>query len=156
MSRAAAAAAWAPRAGIAVLAAAILIGPLWAPEGFSWIRHTTSEQAGQGQAGAWIIRTGFAAYGLGVLVAAGSDRHGRPPVRAALAMFGLGLLAAALWSNAPVAPGLPADPREDWLHSVASGVVGTAFAWPAPPGSPGAAATGWPGPDCWSPSRCRC
>ncbi len=46
----------------------------------------------------------------------------------ALSVFGAGLVATAIWSNAPIVPGLAADVHEDWLHSVASGLVGTAFA----------------------------
>ncbi len=49
-------------------------------------------------------------------------------VRGALALFGLGLIGTAIWSNAPILANLPTDIYEDWLHSVASGVVGTAFA----------------------------
>ena len=74
------------------------------------------------------MRAGFVAYGAGVAVAAMADRRRRPLVRAALFDFGLGLLAAAIWSNAPIIEGVPSDLREDWLHSVASGVVGTSFA----------------------------
>lgn len=62
------------------------------------------------------------------MLAAVVDRHTRPFVRAALFGFGVGLLGAAIWSNAPILADLPADYREDWLHSIASGVVGTAFA----------------------------
>ena len=74
------------------------------------------------------MRAGFVAYGLGTLSAALSDWPPRSVVRGALALFGLGLIGTAIWSNAPILPNLPADMHEDWLHSVASGVVGTAFA----------------------------
>ncbi len=37
-------------------------------------------------------------------------------------------MGTAVWSNAPILPDLPADMHEDWLHSVMSGIVGTAFA----------------------------
>lgn len=79
--------------------------------------------------GAWIMRAGFVAYGLGTFSAALSDwPPPRSMVRGALALFGLGLIGAAIWSNAPILPNLLADMHEDWLHSVASGIVGTAFA----------------------------
>lgn len=107
---------------------AILVGPLWSPEGYSWIGHTTSEQAGQHMPGAAIMRAGFVAYGAGTLAAALIAFRPRPVVKAALALFGLSLIATAIWSNAPILPGLPSDLHEDWLHSVASGIVGTAFA----------------------------
>jgi Protein of unknown function (DUF998) len=78
--------------------------------------------------GAWIMRAGFIAFGLGTLAAASSDWRRRPLVRGALALFGLGLMGTAIWSNAPILPDLPADMDEDRLHSLASGVVGIAFA----------------------------
>lgn len=114
--------------GVAVIVVAMLVGPAAAPDGFSWLRHSTSEQAGQHLPGAWIMRAGFVAYGLSVVAAACLDRATRPWTRAALLVFGLGLIGAAIWSNAPILPDLPADMHEDWLHSVASGVVGSAFA----------------------------
>jgi hypothetical protein len=63
-----------------------------------------------------------------VIVAAVLDWGRRTTVRAALAVFGVGLVATAIWSNAPIVSDAQADMFEDLLHSVASGVVGTAFA----------------------------
>lgn len=114
--------------GIVIILTAMVIGPLFSPSEFSLLRHTTSEQAGQHMRGAWIMRSGFAAYGLATFAAAFRDRATRPMVRGALALFGSGLVGTAIWSNAPIVPELPADMQEDYLHSVASGVVGLAFA----------------------------
>jgi hypothetical protein len=74
------------------------------------------------------MRIGFVAYGLGTLLAALLNWSARPFVRAALAVFGLGLVGTAIWSNASILPNVLSDLHEDWLHSVASGIVGTAFA----------------------------
>ncbi|MFL0357301.1 DUF998 domain-containing protein [Erythrobacter sp. GH1-10] len=115
-------------AGIAIIVCAMLFGPMLSPPEFNWQAHSTSEQAGQHMDGAWIMRAGFVAYGLGVVIAAAMLWRENPWVNGALFCFGGGLLATAIWSNAPVVPGLPADMHEDWLHSIASGVVGTAFA----------------------------
>nr|TFG53149.1 MAG: DUF998 domain-containing protein [Hyphomicrobiales bacterium] len=114
--------------GIVVIAIAMIVGPIFSPSEFSWLRDSTSEQASQHLPGAWIMRMGFVAYGLGTLSAALSDWPPHSIVRGALALFGLGLIGTAIWSNAPILPNVPADMHEDWLHSVASGVVGTAFA----------------------------
>jgi hypothetical protein len=114
--------------GISIIVLAILIGPLFSPPEFSWIQHSTSEQAGQHMTGAWIMRFGFIGYGAATLTAALVDWSSRPFVRAALALFGLGLLGTAIWSNTSILPGVSSDIHEDWMHSVASGVVGTAFA----------------------------
>jgi hypothetical protein len=120
--------AWFAVSGIAAMLLAIALGPNFSPPEFSWLRHSTSEQAGQGMAGAWIMRVGFVIYGLGTLLAAIADWSKRTFVRAGLALFGLGLTGTAIWSNASIVPGALSDMHEDWLHSVASGIVGTAFA----------------------------
>jgi Protein of unknown function (DUF998) len=114
--------------GIAIMIAAMVLGPVLSPPQFSWLQHTTSEQAGQLMPGAWAMRLGFAAYGFATICAAVLGGRNRPLVSLALAVFGLGLIGAAIWSNAPILPDLPVDIDEDWLHSIASGVVGTAFA----------------------------
>jgi Protein of unknown function (DUF998) len=114
--------------GVAGMSAAMLLGPVLSPPVFEWVRHTTSEQASQHLPGAWAMRFGFIAYGLGVLCSAAIGWRTRPLVRVALAVFGLGLVGAALWSNAPIMAGVPPDLEEDRLHSIASGVVGTGFA----------------------------
>lgn len=114
--------------GVGLILAAMLAGPAFSPPEFDWLRHSTSEQAAQNQSGAWIMRAGFVAYGLCTALAALSDWRRRPLVRAALLVFGIGLIGTAIWSNAPIVPDLPADLTEDFYHSVASGVVGTAFA----------------------------
>lgn len=114
--------------GIAAMVMAMFIGPIFSPPEFFWIVHSTSEQAGQQLDGAWIMRCGFVGYGLGTLLAALNDRATRPLVRSALVLFGLGLIGTAIWSNASILPDFPSDMTEDWVHSVASGVVGTAFA----------------------------
>lgn len=114
--------------GISVMLAAMILGPALSPPEFGWIGHTTSEQAAQGSPGAWAMRAGFVAYGAGTALSAVLDWRTRPLMRLALAVFGLGLIGTALWSNAPILTGVPADLHEDWLHSVASGVVGTGFA----------------------------
>lgn len=114
--------------GIAIMVVAMLIGPFFSPPEFSWITHSTSEQAGQQLSGAWLMRVGFVGYGLGTLLAALNDWPTRSLVRSALVLFGFGLIGTAIWSNASILPDAPSNMNEDWMHSVASGVVGTAFA----------------------------
>lgn len=105
------------------------LGPQLSPPQFDWVIHSTSEQAGQGMPGAWAMRAGFVAYGFAIAAASLLEWRPAPLARLALGGFGLGLIATAIWSNAPIEAGLPADMREDHFHSIASGVVGTAFAF---------------------------
>lgn len=115
--------------GVAIITVAFLVGPLFSPSEFSWLRHSASEQASQQLEGAWIMRVGFVAYGLSTFAAALWDMRTRPVVRVALVCFGLAMIATAVWSNASILPDVSSDMREDVIHSIASGVVGTAFAF---------------------------
>jgi hypothetical protein len=114
--------------GIGVILGAVIFGPLLSPPEFSWIHHSTSEQASQQLPGAWIMRAGFVTYGVSTLLAAIVRPRMCPFVRGALIAFGIGLIGTAIWSNASILPGVVSDMREDLLHSIASGIVGTAFA----------------------------
>lgn len=114
--------------GIAIIIVAIVLGHLFSPPEFSWVQHSTSEQAGQAMPGAWIMRIGFFAYGAGTVFAALLDWRNRVWVRTALVVFGAGLIATGLWSNASILSEVLSDMDEDNMHSIASGVVGTAFA----------------------------
>jgi hypothetical protein len=68
--------------GISIVVIAILVGPYFSPPEFSWLHHSTSEQAGQHMTGAWIMRAGFVGYGLATMAAALADWNARPFVRA--------------------------------------------------------------------------
>lgn len=114
--------------GVFLIVSAMVAGPFLSPDGFSVLRHSTSEQAGQMMEGAWLMRAGFVAFGSLTILAAGMDFFRRPFVRAALVVFGAGLVGAAIWSNASILPDAVSDMDEDRLHSIASGIVGTAFA----------------------------
>ncbi len=69
---------WIASCGIALILLAMLIGPFFSPAEFSWLRHSTSERAGQHLPGAWMMRAGFVAYGLAALIAAVIDWRVRP------------------------------------------------------------------------------
>ena len=113
--------------GIAVFATAALVAPFLSHPDYSSIRHTVSQLAGQAMPGAWMMRAGFWAFGLGTLAAAVVTLRREPAVSAALAVFGAAMAAAALWSNLPIDPALGGDAAEDRAHSIAASVMGFAF-----------------------------
>ena len=115
-------------AGVTAIVVAMLVAPYLSLPIYSSMAHSTSELAGQNMPAAWIMRAGFLAYGGSVVLAGGLSLAACPPRRAALIGFGLAMIATAVWSTAPIDPGLPADMAEDRLHSIASGAVGAAFA----------------------------
>ena len=114
--------------GIFVMIVAALIGPYVSHAEYSQISHTTSELAGQGVPNAWIMRLGFAAYGLGTALAALSILRRAPLLAMALILFGVGLLGASIWSSATFPPAPGTNQTEDAWHSYFSSAIGIAFA----------------------------
>jgi hypothetical protein len=58
-------------AGLLLISALMLgFAPLMMEDSYNWIRHTTSESAGQMVEGAWFARTGFVIYGITVILIA--------------------------------------------------------------------------------------
>ncbi len=114
--------------GIGAMVVAVLVGPFVSHPGFSSVRHSTSELAGQNMPNAWITRAGFVLYGLSVAVPGTCLLRPRPALGLCCLVFGIGLVGTAIWSASLIDMSLGFDRREDVLHSVFSGVVGAAFA----------------------------
>jgi hypothetical protein len=116
-------------AGIAAIIAAVVLGPFFSDPNYSSLSNTLSELAGQNMPAAWIMRLGFVAFGLSVIVAvvlrfrALSIAVGLP-----LVGFGAAMIAAAIWSNLPIDADLGGSREEDTLHSVAASAMGFCFA----------------------------
>lgn len=116
------------RGGVLIIAAAIVLGPAFSHADYSSITHTVSELAGQNMPSAWIMRSGFAAFGAACALAAILTWRAAPVERSALALFGAGLIASAIWSHMHIIPALGGNLAQDTRHSFAAGVVGTGFA----------------------------
>lgn len=104
---------------------ALAAAPLVLPSDFSPIAHTTSESAGQGIPGAWLPRTGFVLFGVGVLAAL--PRRGGRIGAGCHGLFGVAMLVVAGWSSRSWRDG-PYDGTEDLVHSVGATAMGFAFA----------------------------
>lgn len=107
----------------------LFLAPLAMPRGYSWLSHAISESAAQGLNDAWIARLGMFSFGLAVLWLALFRKQiwyvGVYGMQLAFAVFMLG---ASTFSHRPWIVGVPWDPREDFLHSVAATGMGFAFA----------------------------
>lgn len=110
-------------------ALALALAPTLMPTSYSWLSQTTSESAAQSLQGAWMARLGFLLFGLAVfwLSATTETRWGRWGSKFNGA-FGVLMVAAAVFSHRPFATGVPFDPIEDLLHSLAATLMGFAFA----------------------------
>jgi len=113
--------------GIYCIIFAMLVGPFIAPAGFNWIKHTTSQQAGQLVAGAWLMRLGFVAFGLGILFDSTTRLRAREWQNSLFWFFGLSMVLVAVFSHRPIDPSLVYDMSDDWLHSFFATVMGFAF-----------------------------
>jgi hypothetical protein len=114
--------------GVVAFISAATLGPLVSHPDYSSLAHTTSELAGQGMPNAWIMQSGFAAFGLCTALAATIRLRDRPYTTAPLIVFGMAMMAAAIWSNAPIDRAVAHSIREDAFHSIAASLMGVAFA----------------------------
>ncbi len=124
-----------PRAATGVIgllvisAVAVLLAPLAMPESYSWVKHTTSESAAQGVAGAWVARVAFVTFGFAVLALATISRHRWGLAGTAChSAFGVLMIAAAVFSTRSWIPEASFNRTEDTLHSIAASAMGLAFA----------------------------
>jgi hypothetical protein len=76
---------------------------------------------------AWIMRTGFAAFGGGTAITALLMARRNPLRSLALLVFGLGMIATAIWPHNPILPELGSNAADDHAHSIAASTVGMAF-----------------------------
>ena len=113
--------------GVFIIVSAIVFGPLFAHPGFDWVAHTTSQQAGQMVQGAWLMRLGFVAFGLGVLLDALPDLRRGQYENGLFVFFGVSMVLVAVFSHKPLDPTLFYDVTDDLLHSVFATLMGFAY-----------------------------
>lgn len=106
----------------------LVIAPLALPDSYSVVEHTNSEAGAQATEGAWLARTGFLLFGLGVFCLSIVKRDWPMSVRYLHGLFGLAMIAAAAYSHRPTLDDVDYDRVEDMLHSVAATGMGFAFA----------------------------
>ena len=120
--------------GIAVClsasALALAVAPLFMPEGYSWVIHTTSESAAQGVDTAWIARLGFLLFGLGVIWLTAERRVAWKQWATAFhAGFGSFMVATAVFSTRSWDAAMAYNPVEDAFHSATATLLGFCFAF---------------------------
>lgn len=115
--------------GLALSAALLAAAPLFLPDSYSVITHTTSESAAQGVPWAWVARSGLMLFGVSALLMATEPAVTRSALaKWSFGFFGLCLALSAVASTRPWIEGAPFDPLEDAVHSVAATAMGFAFA----------------------------
>lgn len=112
-----------------VSVACLILAPGVLTDEYSVLSHTTSEAAAQATQGAWLARTGFFLFGLGVFWLSIYRRNWAASARFLHGSFGVLMIAAAVYSHRPVVDGASYDHFEDFLHSIAASGMGFAFAF---------------------------
>lgn len=119
-----------PLVALAGSLVAFALAPTILDDSYSWVRHTSSEAAGQSVDGAWATRASFLLFGMAILwLAYAAAGRWRQPATALHVTFGGCLLAVSAFSARPWDHELPYDRAEDLLHSVGATVMGFAFAF---------------------------
>jgi hypothetical protein len=111
---------------ICLLASALLlaVAPHVLGTEYDWRTRTISESAAQNTENGWIARSGFALYGLAVLVYSLSSPL---PAKLRYLPFGVSMILVAIWSNRPYLDNRTFDALESSLHSLAAALVGMSF-----------------------------
>lgn len=117
--------------GVIVALTAIIVGPYFTAPGYSSVGNAISELGAQATPNAWIMNTGFVAYGLGVLVDAIRRLRTAPLVAVAFMVFGLAMCLNAVFSHRPIDHAIPYDVRADEFHSLFATAVGISFTFGA-------------------------
>lgn len=100
--------------------------PFFSEEGYSILKHTTSELGGQNTKNSFIMNISFILLGLSSIIEGGIYLKGFLMHRVLLILFGLSLIGAGVFSHMPIYDG-PYSQREDYYHSIASSLTGFTF-----------------------------
>jgi hypothetical protein len=114
--------------GIGTFVLAAAVAPFVSHPAYSSLTHTVSELAGQSMPHAWIMRTGFVAFGGAVLAVALAGLRGMPSVNGALCLLAAGMIGSAVWSHVPIPEVGGGSRTQDDLHTLAASLMGVGFA----------------------------
>lgn len=112
-------------AGLLLSVAAFALSPLLMPASYSWMAHTLSQAASQGQEGGWLSRVGFLLAGLTILRLTSPDVVDWMPIaRHVHRLSGTLVLAAIAFTDRSWDASAPYDRVENIIHSaVATGIA---------------------------------
>lgn len=116
-------------AGLVLSATAFALSPLLMPDSYSWIAHTLSQAASQGQEGGWLSRVGFLLAGLTILRLTSIDVVDWMPIaRHVHRTTGLLVLAAVAFTDRSWDVTAPYDRVENIIHSAVATLICITFA----------------------------
>ncbi|MDY0234985.1 MAG: DUF998 domain-containing protein [Gudongella sp.] len=101
--------------------------PFFTAEGYSIIKHTTSELGAQNTPNSWIMNLAFFAMGFACIIEAIIYLKGYLIQKIILIIFGVALIAAGVFSHMPIDRSIDFSLNEDYYHSIASSLTGFSF-----------------------------
>lgn len=114
--------------GLLMSATAFAFSPMLMPSSYSWIAHTLSQAAAQGQDGGWLSRLGFLLAGLAILRLTLSDVvDWMPLARQAHRITGALMLAAIAFADRSWDVTAPYDRVENIIHSAVATFIAISF-----------------------------
>ena len=105
----------------------IFILPFFSDDGYSIIKHTTSQLGAQLTPNAWIMNFTFVSLGAGTVIAGWNRLKGYMFHRLFLLLFGISLILTAFFNHAPINPHIQFNPEEDGWHSYFAYSTGLSF-----------------------------
>ena len=115
-------------AGLLLSATAFAFSPLLMPDSYSWIAHTLSQAAAQGQEGGWLSRLGFLLAGLTILRLTSPDVvDWMPLARHVHRLTGALVLAAMAFTDRSWDATAPYDRVENIIHSAVATSIAISF-----------------------------
>jgi len=101
--------------------------PFYTADGYSVVRHTTSQLGAQQTPNSWIMNLTFVMMGIASIYA-GWSHYGKYWFhKVVLSIFGVSLLLTAVFSHSPINYDVNFSVREDELHSLFASSTGFSF-----------------------------
>lgn len=110
-----------------VLLLVMFILPLFSADGYSVIKHTTSELGAQNTPNSWVMNITFILLGVICIGESLINLHKYRFHQIILILFGIGLILSGLFKHMPIDHEISYSLREDELHSMASSLGGMSF-----------------------------
>lgn len=115
-------------AGLVLSLLAFSLAPFLMPASYSWIAHTLSQAAAQGQEGGWLSRVGFLLAGLTILRLSSRDVVDWSPLaRSIHRVTGTLVLAAIAFTDRSWDANAPYDRVENIIHSAVATSIAISF-----------------------------
>jgi len=101
--------------------------PFFSAEGYSIVKHTTSQLGAQKTPNSWVMNIVFVLMGITSIWAGWAHYEGFWFQRTLLLIFGISLALVAVYSHAPITEGVIYSEKSDELHSLFASTIGFSF-----------------------------